>query len=96
MLDMGKFVGASVFLFIFYVLHFFKSICCIKYETGAGLVKDKLNVHLVPHSHDDVGWLKTVDQYYIGSNITIQVITMDAHMWPCVLFASSSSSSQGC
>jgi hypothetical protein len=24
-----------------------------------------LTVHLVPHSHDDVGWLSTVDQYYI-------------------------------
>ena len=23
---------------------------------------DRLNVHLVAHSHDDVGWLKTVDQ----------------------------------
>ncbi|KAI7725853.1 hypothetical protein M8C21_022276, partial [Ambrosia artemisiifolia] len=49
-------------------------VCCgyDEYETGGGIVEGKLNVHLVPHSHDDVGWLKTVDQYFVGSNNSIQ------------------------
>ncbi|XP_054710202.1 lysosomal alpha-mannosidase-like isoform X2 [Uloborus diversus] len=33
---------------------------------------DKLNVHLVCHTHNDVGWLKTVDQYFYGANQSIQ------------------------
>ena len=30
----------------------------------------ELTVHIVPHTHDDVGWLKTVDQYFYGANNT--------------------------
>uniref|UniRef100_A0A1Q3FMY3 Alpha-mannosidase n=2 Tax=Culex tarsalis TaxID=7177 RepID=A0A1Q3FMY3_CULTA len=42
------------------------------YESCPEIKKDMLNVHLVPHTHDDVGWLKTVDQYYYGSKTLIQ------------------------
>jgi len=40
-------------------------------------------VHVIPHSHDDVGWLKTVDQYFDGSakdtqwtNVEIELTTV--------------------
>lgn len=42
------------------------------YETCPKGEKDKLNVHLICHTHNDVGWLKTVDQYFYGAKNNIQ------------------------
>ncbi|XP_049819511.1 lysosomal alpha-mannosidase-like isoform X2 [Aethina tumida] len=42
------------------------------YETCHPVDNTKINVHLIPHSHDDVGWLKTVDQYFFGAKTNIQ------------------------
>ena len=46
--------------------------CCWTEVPAPGLpagATDKLNVHIVAHTHDDVGWLKTVDEYYYGGKL---------------------------
>ena len=30
---------------------------------------DPIVVHIIPHTHDDVGWLKTADEYFSGINM---------------------------
>ncbi|XP_036278768.1 lysosomal alpha-mannosidase isoform X2 [Pipistrellus kuhlii] len=42
------------------------------YETCPTVKPNMLNVHLVAHTHDDVGWLKTVDQYFYGIHNNVQ------------------------
>ncbi|XP_019717347.1 lysosomal alpha-mannosidase [Hippocampus comes] len=42
------------------------------YQSCHATKASMLNVHLVPHTHDDVGWLKTVDQYFYGDRNDIQ------------------------
>ncbi|EDV31824.1 uncharacterized protein Dana_GF14356 [Drosophila ananassae] len=47
-----------------------ESVC--GYESCPATKPGMINIHMVPHSHDDLGWLKTVDQYYYGSRQGIQ------------------------
>jgi hypothetical protein len=44
-----------------------------QHDQGKPNSTDMLEIHLIPHSHDDVGWLKTVDEYFYGYRNDIQL-----------------------
>lgn len=50
-----------------------------KQPLNAHFVKsgNPLTVHVIPHSHDDVGWLKTVDEYFTGNQYEIQIADVE-------------------
>ena len=46
------------------LLILFALICHVQAKSCLPLKSSGINVHLIPHSHDDVGWKETVQQYY--------------------------------
>ena len=49
---------------IILILLWLQSISCYIY--GKKPFNSTLTVHLIPHSHDDVGWVKTKETYFYG------------------------------
>ena len=50
----------------------------IKEERESASDPEHIYVHMIAHSHDDVGWLKTVDEYYTGSKQDIAVASVES------------------
>ena len=55
------------------------------YDSCPKMDPDKINVHLVAHSHDDLGWRKTFDQYFYGVNNTQDPAGIQ-YLWDTVIY----------
>uniref|UniRef100_A0AC34RLL3 Glycoside hydrolase family 38 N-terminal domain-containing protein n=1 Tax=Panagrolaimus sp. JU765 TaxID=591449 RepID=A0AC34RLL3_9BILA len=45
------------------------SFCKCTWDNCPAYTNDgKVNIHLIAHTHDDMGWLKTADDYFNGFN----------------------------
>ena len=51
-----------------------------KYETQANVKPYPWTIHVTPHSHDDVGWLKTMDAYFDGSDQNTQYTNVNVEL----------------
>lgn len=61
-----------LFIALFSISSFGSLLSDCGYESCPVGEPDMLNVHIICHTHNDVGWLKTVDQYYYGANTSLQ------------------------
>ncbi|RHZ02442.1 hypothetical protein DYB35_013273 [Aphanomyces astaci] len=51
--------------------------------TFHGYADDVVNVHLIPHTHDDAGWLLTVDEYFTEQvDYILDTVLVELHKNP--------------